>query len=305
MKNSLSKKGLSMSEAASISNICNQKALDIANKLVVVNNYSTTIKIEGTDYTEKEGNGLPTNVVDLILLKAKYHGTQAFLMENIKAKDALLASLKAESFIYDVPAPEVGRTEQAKLLPEVGDAWAREQLTLDEVNDYLSNETVAAHVGQFIHNRSILATLRAELPTLKKLEWIEVEQGKKTPVVIKAHHTQEQLSKLHEEFSGLHREAEQKVNFIKAKMKNLVSTENARIAELNAAELTRVSSINADIRDAYTSASKLWREAHKVAEAEFEATRNKKIQEASALKIKTAPQFEATVNEILNLLKTK
>ena len=305
MKNSLSKKGLSMSEAASISNICNQKALDIANKLIVVNNYSRTIKIDGIDYIEKEGNELPSDVVALILLKAKYHGTQAFLMENVKAKDALLSSLKNESFIYNVAAPEAGRIEQANLIPEVGDAWAREQLTLEEVNDYLSNETVAAHVGQFIHNRSILDSLRKELPTLKKLEWIEVEQGKKTPVVVKTHHTQEQLSKLHEEFSGIHIEAEQKVNFIKAKMKNLITAENARIAELNAAELTRVNSINADIREAYTSASKLWREAHKVAEADFEVVRNKKIQEASALKIKTAPQFQDTVDEILNLLAKK
>ncbi len=294
-----------MSEAASISNICNQKALDIANKLSVVNNYSRTIKINGTDYVEREGNELPTDVVDLILLKAKYHATQAFLMENVKAKDALISSLKTESFVYDIVAPTMGDLEQSKLLEEVGDAWGRDQLSLEEVNDYLAQETIAAHVGQFIHNKSLLDTLRKELPTLKKLDWVEIEQGKKTPVVIETHHTQEQLSKLHEEFSGLHREAEQKVNFIKAKIKNLITAENARIAELNSAELTRVSSANTAIREAYTSASKLWREEYGVAEKEFEAARNKKIQEASALKIKVAPQFQETVDEILNLLVKK
>lgn len=302
MKNSLNKKGLSMSEAQSISNICNQKALDIAGKLSVINNYSRIVKIDGVDYAETVGNTIPNDVVNLVLLKAKYHATQAFLMENIKAKDSLITSLKRESFVYEIPSPIMGTLEQAKLVPEVDDEWGREQLTLDEVNDYLLQEAISAHVGQFIHKRSILANLRDELPNLKKLDWIEIETGKKTPVVITTHHTQEQLSKVHEEFSGIHREAEQKVNYYKAKIKNLITAENARIAEVNALELTRVNSINSSIRDVYNSAFLKWREDYGVAEKEFEATRKKKIQEASALKITTAPQFKETVDEILNLL---
>lgn len=305
MKNSLNKKGLSMSEAASISNICNQKALDIVGKLSSINNYSRTVKVEGVDHLLTQGNELPKNIVTLILEKAKYHGAQAFLMENIKAKDNLLKDLKNKQFIYTVDAPESTPYEQAKLLPEVGEAWAREQLTLDEVNEYLAQETIAAHVGQFIHKKSVLETLRNELPTLETLEWMEVEAGKKTPVVIKSHHTQEQLSKLHEEFSALHREAEQKVNFIKAQIKNLITKENARIAEVNAAELTRVNNLNTSIREVNSASATKWREEYRVAQAEFESQRNKDISEAASLKIKTAPQFQDIVNEILELLAKK
>lgn len=303
MKNSLDKKGLSMSEAQSISNICYQKALDISNKLAVVNNFSRTVEVDGKTYLEHQANPLPENIVELIGLKAKYHGTQAFLMENIKAKDNLLLSLKNEAFNYTVAQPEMGAMAVAKLEAEVGEAWGREQLTLDEVNEYLLRETEAAHIGQFIHARSTLDNLRRELPTLRTLEWMELEAGKKTPVVVNIHHTAEALSSLYEQFSASHREAEQKVNFYKAKMKNLVTAENARIAEVNGVELARVSDINSGIREEYTKAFAKWREDYSVAVKVFEADRNKRIQEASALKIKTAPQFKATVDEILQTLK--
>ncbi len=277
MRNSLSAKGLSMSEAQSISNICNQKALDISNTISVINNFERIIKVDGETYVETEGNPIPHNIVELITNKARYHATQAFLMENVKAKDAMIEALKKEVFHYDVPSPSMGDTEKANLLPEVTHDWARAQLTLDEVNDYLSNEAQAAHIGQFIHNRSKLDSLRKELPTLSKLDWVTVKEGEKTPVVIKAHHTQEELTAFYEEFSALHRDAESKVNWIKAKMNNLITAENARIAEVNAAEIERVNLLNQATRQVYADASTKWRDDYKKASTEFEAIRNKKI----------------------------
>lgn len=303
MKNSLNKKGLSMSEAQSISNICYQKALDIANQLSVINNFSRTITIGNKDYVETPGNKIPDNVVELILSKGKYHAVQAFLMENIKAKEALIKSLQNEVLVFDIEAPVMGKLVELNLIPEVNEAWGKSQLTLDEINTYLLAEATAAHVGQFIHIKSKLDNLRNELPNIKTLEWIEVEAGKKTPVDIQVHHSQEDLSELYEKFSKIHREEEQKVNFLKAKIKNLVTSENARIAEVNGLETSRVNRLNSEIRESYTTAYTKWRGDLAVAEKKFEEARNKKIQEAASLKIKTAPQFQETVDEILKTLK--
>lgn len=303
MKNSLSKKGLSMSEAQSVSNICYQKALDIANQLSVINNFSRAITIGTKDYLETPGNKIPDNIVELILSKGKYHAVQAFLMENIKAKEALIKSLQNEVLDFKTEAPVMGKLVELNLLPEVNEAWGKAQLTLDEVNTYLLAEATAAHVGQFIHKNSKLDNLRNELPNISTLEWIEVEAGKKTPVDIKVHHSQADLSELYEKFSKIHREEEQKVNFLKAKVKNLVTSENARIAEVNALEISRVNKLNADIREVFTTANTNWRADKAVAEKQFEEARNKKIQEAASLKIKTAPQFQETVDEILQTLK--
>lgn len=303
MKNSLDKKGLSMSEATSISNICYQKALDIAGTLSTVNNYSRTIKVGGESYVQTEGNPLPSDIVDLILRKARYHATQAFLLENVKAKDELLKSIRDESFIFINPQPQVGEMVRAELLPEVDEAWGRKQLSLEEVNEYLSQEALASHVGQFIHKNSLLDSLRKELPTIQKLDWVTIKDGEKSPIIIETHHTQEQLSTIYEEFSAVHRKAEQRVNFFKAKIKNLVTEENARVAKHNATEQNRVNALNQEVRDEWSNAQAKWRADYSEALSLFEADRNKRIQEASALKIKTAPQFKATIDEILQTLK--
>ena len=83
MKNSLAKNGLSLSQAQSISNLCNQRSRDIQNKLSVVNNVQKTVKYGDEHYVETVGNPLPSNVVELLLEKSRLHAAQAFLMENI------------------------------------------------------------------------------------------------------------------------------------------------------------------------------------------------------------------------------
>jgi hypothetical protein len=303
MKNSLSKKGLSMSEAQSISNTCYQKALDIANQLSTINNFSRVISIDGSEYLETKGNKMPEDIVNLILLKSRYHATQAFLMENMKAKESLISSLKSEVLVYDLPRPVMIIPEVANLTTEVGEDWGLNQLSLDEVNEFIAVEATAAHVGQFIHSKSLLDNLRKQLPTIKGIEWMEVESGKKTPVKVIVHHTPEELSNLYEEFSSIHREAEQKVNFYKAKIKNLVTAENARIAEINGVEITRVNTLNSATREEFITANTAWNASHSLAQTKFEEDRKKRILEAASLKIKTAPQFQETIDEILKTLK--
>ena len=62
----------------------------------------------------------------------------------------------------------------------------------------------------------------------------EVQDGKKTPVKVTKHHHSQSLMQLHEDIAEQHRQYEQRVNYFKAKVKNLVSDENARIQKLNA-----------------------------------------------------------------------
>ena len=92
-KNSLSTKGLSMSQAQSISNLCNQRALEIDRVLNQINNFSKTIRIDGVDRILTLGVEIPNNVMELLKEKASLNACQAFLMENIKAKDFLLKQI--------------------------------------------------------------------------------------------------------------------------------------------------------------------------------------------------------------------
>ena len=303
MKNSLSSKGLSMSQAQSISNLCNQRAKEISTKLDNINNVSKELVIGSDTYVETNGNPIPENVVELLTTKARYSATQAFLMENIKAKDGLINEIRFEVFDYGVEEPLRPREVVETLPTEVDENFGLDQMTAAEYNEYLEAEAYASHIGQFIHKKGTLDRLRAELPTIKTLEFMEIEVGKKTPLKVSIHHTPEQLLAIHEELAALHRGYEQKVNYFKSKAKNAVTSENARIQRERADIQSRVNTENEKLRREYADACSKFYEERKKASQEFEAKRQERIQEAANLKINVAERFQDVVDEFLNQLK--
>jgi len=303
MKNSLSTKGLSMSQAQSISNLCNQRSKEITNKLADVNNVSKTLVINSETYIETQGNPMPTNVVELLTEKARLSATQAFLMENIKAKDELITSIQRDQFEYEVEAPQRPKTEVRVLPFLVDENWGWSQLSAAEHNEYLEAEAYASHIGQFIHKGGKLDRLRAELPTIKTLEFMEIEVGKKTPMKVSIHHTSEQLLEIHEQLAALHRGYEQKVNYFKSKVKNSVTTENARIAKERADIQAEVNEINSKQDVEYKNAYDKWTSEYRKASEQFEEARQKRIQEAANMKIEVAERFQPVVDMFLNKLK--
>jgi len=303
MKNSLSSKGLSMSQAQSISNLCNQRAKEISTKLDNINNVSKKLVIGTGTYIKTQGNPIPENVVQLLQAKARLSATQAFLMENIKAKDELINEIRFEVFDYDVEEP-LRPKEVSEVLPsEVGEEFGWDQLTTAEYNEYLEAEAYASHIGQFIHKRGTLDRLRAELPNIKTLEFMEIEVGKKTPLKVTIHHTSEQLLTIHEELAALHRGYEQKVNYFKSKVKNAVTSENARVQKERGEIQARVNQQNSDLANAYKLAYEQWTADQRKAQHEFEEKRQGRIQEAVNLKINVAERFQDVVDEFLNQLK--
>ena len=303
MKNSLASKGLSMSQAQSISNLCNQRSKDIAARLADINNISKELVIGTETYVETNGNPIPGNVVQLLQSKARLSATQAFLMENIKAKDELINKIKCEGFEYDVEAPIRPTTISETLPNQVDEEFGWDTLTAAEYNEYLEAEAYASHIGQFIHKRGTLDRLRAELPTIKTLEFMEIEVGKKTPLKVSIHHTAEQLLAIHEELATLHRGYEQKVNYFKAKVKNATTSENARVQKERGEIQSRVNQQNSDLANTYKLAYEQWTADQRKAQHEFEEKRQARIQDAVNLKIEVAPRFQDVVDEFLNQLK--
>jgi len=305
-KNSLTpNKGLSLSQAQSISNLCNQSAIEIAAQLTVVNNLSKTVKVNKEDKTIVAGKPLPTDVVALLKKKAGLHACQAFLMENIKAKDGMLKVARTETAdLSEVVYPEkpkfVDPTEGS--LAQVGEDWGWEQLNASELNEFLEAEAFAAHIGQFIHKDSILAGLRNELPNIPAIEWMVIKDGEKSPVTITTHHTAEQLLGIHNELATAHREYEQRVNYFKAKVKNLVTAENARIAKHNADLQNAAAKQNNDLQATYETALKKANEQANDIRVEFEKTRQAKIAEIASMRIGIDPRFQAVVDEFLTKL---
>lgn len=286
----LAKTGLSMTEAQSISNILNQKCIEIDNMLKSVNNYSTSFKHEGEEYVQVQGNSLPNNVVEILTKKARYHATQAFLMENIKAKTEALNKLQSEFDNINLYDNEAIKLKQN--LQSVNESWGIEQLSPLELAKLWEAEAYASHIGKFIHKGGILDKLRSELPTIDNTTFINLKDGEKTPVRVIKHHTSEELLKLYEELAAKHREYEKTVNYYKAKIKNLVTDENIRIL----AENKIIEQENEKIRQEYYS--KIQLELH-----EAEKVMNEKKKEISSLRILIDPIFQDVINEIKGLVK--
>lgn len=303
-KNSLTpNNGLSLSQAQSISNLCHQRALEISNKLASVNNATKSVEVDGKEHVTVKGRELPADVVALLKEKAELHACQGFLMENIKAKDnMLLEAKKMQADVSTIKFPEDWLQEEPKTLVQVGEDWGWGELTVAEVNEFIEADAYAAHIGQFIHDGSILDTLREELPNIPDIEWMVIKDGIKSPVKITVHHTPDQLLNVHEELAAIHRGYEQKVNYFKAKVKNLVTEENARIAKLNADAQAEAEKINKDRYNQYQVAFAKATEEVKTLKAEFEKTRQARIREIASMRIQVDPRFQKTVDTFLSQL---
>lgn len=304
-KNSLATKGLSLSQAKSISNICNQRSLEISNKIERCNVSSRSVKIGEEDFKQIEAIPLPNNLTELLLEKSSLHATQAFLMENIKAKDQMIGSEKSAIFLFEEISPEYPKLNQAPYQELVDEEWGWEQLSSEEINEYLEADSYAAHIGQFIHKDGKLTKMRRTLNDLVLLDFIEIEAGKKTPVKITPHHTSEELLAIYENLAGLHRQYEQKVNYYKAKVKNLVTLENARISKENTLAGEQVEKENRLLLDEYRVKNSEYMDRKNTAHQAFEEKRQKAINEISKLRIEVPSRFQNVIDDILKGMETK
>ena len=305
-KNSLNTTGLSLSQAQSISNLCYQRALEIDQTFAVVNNYSKKVVIDNETKTLQSGSKLPDNVLELLQQKSGLHACQAFLMENIKAKDQMLTAAKNEAAdVSKVEEPERPVPERPEILSAVNEDYGWAQLKASEINEFLEVEAFAAHIGQFIHKDGLLARLRSELPHVPEIEWLVIKDGVKSPVTIDKHHKSPELLKLHEDLAALHRVKEQRVNYFKAKVKNLITKRNAEIAKLNADAQNECEKNNNENNQAYHVVYSKYNEQCNSIRKEFEKLRQAKISEIAAMRIEVDPRFQETVNEFLTKVPEK
>ena len=298
MKHSLATTGLSLSQAQSVSNLCNQRVRDIKDRLAAINNSSKTIVMDGHSYTQQSANPMPDNIIDLLQEKARLSATQAFLMENIREKDNMLKAVRNKDFDFglQVAFPERKDLKYAEQLDEVTETWGWDQLTAAEYNEYLEVEAYASHIGQFIHKDGELDSLRKNLPRISELDWITIKDGERTPVRVHKHHTPEQLLALHEELAARHREYEQRVNYFKAKVKNLTTAENARIARANADAATEAEAHNKAIWAEFEAAREQWYAAEKKAKFEFQEQLEKQINDIATWRISVPERFQPVID---------
>ena len=117
-KLSLSKTGLSLSQAQSVSNLCYQKSQEIANQLAVINNSEKTLTIGSEIYFETVGNPIPKNVVELVIEKGA-KSVRAIATHGVlsgKAYENLDSSVLSELLVSDSIPSKLGDSPKLKYI---------------------------------------------------------------------------------------------------------------------------------------------------------------------------------------------
>jgi len=258
---------------------------------------SKSIKIAGETFELEAPYAMPSTVLELLKEKSKLHATQGFLMEAIKEKSDIIQQLESSRFDdSNLVEPERPEYPDLHIANSVGENWGWSQLTASEYNEYLMAEAYASHLGQFIHKGGKLTQMRKQLADLPAIEWMNVKDGEKTPVKIQKHHTAQQLLATHEQIANEHRTYEQRVNYYKAKVKNLVSDENARIQKENADRAKAYELEEQRINEEYRAAMNTYRSQFIAENSSFNADREKAIKDAAALRISVDPRFQAVID---------
>lgn len=293
----LSTKGLSMSQAQSISNLCNQNAMEIQRELDSYNNCGKSINVAGQVYDLQEGIPIPGDILEKLKNKGDLHACQAFLMEAVKGKESEIDRIR-KSFpdLSHLVKPEQILIDDYEILYNEEEAWGWKQLSDSEYSEYLQAESMASHLGQFIHKTGKLTQLRKELPNTPSIEWFEVETGKKTPVKVTKHHLSPVLMGIHEDIAEQHRVYEQRVNYYKAKVKNLVSDENARIQRVNADKAAEFLKLEKEVHEIHQLAMDAYNGEVLRLTMEFNSQRELDIKSAAALRINVDPRFQAVID---------
>ena len=286
-----------MSQAQSISNLCNQNAQEIQRELESYNNCTKTITVDKKNYVLQEGSAIPSDILDKLKNKGDLHATQAFLMEAIKSKESEIERIRKSSpDLSHLVRPEREMIEDYDIEYGVEESWGWNQLSDSEYSEYLQVEAMASHLGQFIHKTGKLTQLRKELPNTPSIEWFEVETGKRTPVQVTKHHHPQSLMQCHEDIADEHRKYEQRVNYYKAKVKNLVSDENARIQRVNADKAAEFLKLEKEVNEKYQLAMDAYNGEVLRLTMEFNAQRELDIKAAAALRINVDPRFQHVID---------
>jgi hypothetical protein len=252
----------------------------------------------------QQGIPVPNDIIEKLKNKGDLHATQAFLMEAIKSKEFEIERIRKSSpDLSHLVKPERVYVDDYDVEYGVEESWGWSQLTDAEYSEYLQAEAMASHLGQFIHKNGKLTQLRKDLPNTASIEWFNVEDGKKTPVKVTKHHVSSVLLVIHEQIAEEHRVYEQRVNYYKAKVKNLVSDENARVQRVNADKAAEFLKLERELNEKYQLVMDAYNGEVLRLTMEFNSQRELDIKAAAALRINVDPRFQHVIDMFLTTEK--
>jgi len=173
MDNILSNKGLTSSEANHFTNIVKEmvKDIDIKSSNMPL---STSKVIRDNEEYPLDTNVRVGNWVELLLRKGELYSLSAWLKSGIKLKEKLLDEVEREHHDTSVLEAEFKELFVEPKKPDTSFEAFLTSLSTKERNEYLMNESIASHIGQFVHN---FDTVRNSLDRFQPTTFQKVESG--------------------------------------------------------------------------------------------------------------------------------
>jgi hypothetical protein len=215
----LGDKGLSSSKAAHLKNVAKEMADVYGNQLQNASLFTEVMLLKGENLPLDRQAAIP-NLTEFCQNEGKIFGLSAWLGEGIKEKEAYLEKIKKAlpTDILDEPYPD--QILMPKLAIEPTEAGIKAAWTIRERAEFLSAEAMAASIGKKIHQEGKLAHWKNQIRIEKPVRF-ETLNDKETVVVKRTLlYEVEAIETVYFELQQAHRQANERVNYYKARLTN-------------------------------------------------------------------------------------
>lgn len=294
-----SAKGESMSDAQSMKGKCTQISEDVRAHMNSLGPVKEEIPYDGKIACLINPRKLSVAAIEALIGKdADANALNAWYADSIKAKKLLLDSIKTANWTmflkgkedhtpemynekFDLEKPQLATFTEEDVLAQ----WSAKHLA-----DYIIKEQYCATIGKLIHRKGKLHDLyNSPLNEVTHMVQLSMAGGKQDfPVTSKPVYEGDELKKVKELYLDTHdkhREAEKKLNWYKAKIKNDISALNALAQEKYATDMDAYETARKEYLTAENIYLKDARGKNTTLKAKAEARRQELTTEASDIKI--------------------
>lgn len=276
----LDTKGLTTAEANYTANIIKELCERISNEIKQLTLFKGTLNFQGKQ-TEYNKVYKVENLEEKCLEEGNLYALSAWLREAIKAKEALLKQVENDNFNISL-LNEVNYDKATSLLTE---DEVKYSLPINELAEYLAYEAKAAHIGKKVHPNGIFEQWFNMIKNTPKIQINEI--NKDYIVEFDQVVDEKDLYQVYFTLQKEYREAEQKVNYYKAKIKNLLNERNQEINQKNRA-----------LQDKLSQDLEIQNSKNLALQAEINNLRGQKLKEVSELKIIIPNELQKTLEYV-------
>lgn len=298
--------GLTTTEASHKADLIKETAVAIGDQFTQTGAYHGVL-----DFAGKAVSVDNFNKIDLEALSTRegeLYALSAWLREAVSAKDKLLRQFKDINIAEFTPERSFPQFEEER--PSADGITRPNVITEDDIigefsiaerAEYLTVEAKAAHLGKKIHPKGVIFKLKADLQKGKLTTYKELPSGHGSATYLIEYdplYNKEDVEGIYFRLQDTHRAHESRLNYFKARIKNGVTEQNAKLNQ-EYADAVRKESAEYDIlSNAWNTKFRAFNQEQYAYKVELEKLRLEVIKYISQLKVIVPSDLKHILDEI-------